>query len=214
MANDSSGGINVYMTLMPKPPNHHGGSIVLYRVRLVGLCAAVGVACLAGAACGPGKPASPAATPSATAFPSSPSATPAPGAGAATALDAYRSMWKAYAEAIRIPDPAYPDLARYAQGDALAVFVNGLTSVQKNGLVGQGDVTINPSVKGANPNASPPTVAIEDCVDTSKSHLVKKDGSAYQDTPGGHTKATATVSRLADGSWRVSSFALFTAGTC
>src|SRR6266508_247940 len=134
--------------------------------------------------------------------------------GAATALDAYRGMWKAYVEAIRIPDPAYPDLARYTQGDALKVFVNGLTSVQRDGLVGKGDVTLHPSVTGVHPNASPPTVEIKDCVDTSQSHLVKKDGSPYQDTPGGRRSATATVAHLADGTWKVASFALLAVGTC
>jgi len=129
-------------------------------------------------------------------------------------LDAYRGMWKAYVEAIRIPDPAYPDLARYTQGDALKVFVNGLTSVQRDGLVGKGDVTLHPSVTGVNPNASPPTVEIKDCVDTSQSHLVKKDGSPYQDTPGGRRSATATVAHLADGTWKVASFALLAVGTC
>jgi hypothetical protein len=123
-------------------------------------------------------------------------------------------MWRAYVEAIRIPDPAYPDLARFAQGDALRVFVNGLTSVQRDGLVGKGDVKLNPSVTGANPNASPPTVEIKDCVDTSQSHLVKKNGSPYQDTPGGRRTATATVARLADGTWKVASFALLAVGTC
>ncbi|ROO52718.1 hypothetical protein EDC02_7659 [Micromonospora sp. Llam0] len=140
--------------------------------------------------------------------------TPPPSAGAATALDAYRGMWTVYSDAIRIPDPSYPDLARYAQDDALDVLVKGLASVQDNGLVGQGEVTIAPSVTGADPSSTPPTVTLEDCVDTAKSHLVKKDGSGYQDTPGGPTRATATVSRLSDGSWKVSSFALFAVGSC
>jgi len=141
--------------------------------------------------------------------------TPPNASGAPTALDAYRGMWKAYVEAIRIPDPAYPDLPRYAQGDALRVFVNGLTSVQRDGLVGQGDVKINPSVTAVNPNASPgPTTEITDCVDTSQSHLVKKDGSPYQDTPGGRRSAKATATRLSDGTWKVTSFALLAVGTC
>jgi len=203
----------MYMTLYFRHRNHRGGRLVRFKARYL-LALGVAAAALAVTACGPGEPAQPATTASATVGPSSPSATPAASAGAATALDAYRAMWKAYTEAIRIPDPAYPDLARYTQGDALAVFVKGLTSVQNNGLVGQGDVTINPAVKGANPNSVPPTVSIEDCVDTSKSHIVKKDGSAYQDPPGGPTKATATVSRLADGSWKVTSFALFAVGSC
>ncbi len=167
------------------------------------------------AACGPNRPEpAPSSAPATSATSSAPSSSPTAGAGAATALDAYRGMWKAYVEAIRIPDPAYPDLARYTQGDALKVFVNGLTSVQRDGLVGKGDVTLHPSVTGVNPNASPPTVEIKDCVDTSQSHLVKKDGSPYQDTPGGRRSATATVAHLADGTWKVASFALLAVGTC
>ena len=123
-------------------------------------------------------------------------------------------MWNAYVAATRVPDPSSPDLARYAQGDALNVFVSGLTSMQKNGLIGQGDVALNPAVKGADPNSTPPTVSIEDCVDTTKSHLVKKDGSAYQDTPGGRRSAKATVAKLTNGTWRVTSFALFAVGSC
>lgn len=167
-------------------------------------------------ACGLGSPEpAPSSAPATSTTSSAPSSSsPSAGAGAATAMDAYRGMWKAYVEAIRIPDPAYPDLTRYTQGDALNVFVNGLTSVQRDGLVGQGDVTLNPSVTGVNPNASPPTVEIKDCVDTSQSHLVKKDGSPYQDTPGGKRSATATVARLADGTWKVASFALLAVGTC
>src|SRR5688500_7306397 len=62
------------------------------------------------AGCGPAKPqpnqASPSAAPATPATSVSPS--PAAGAGAATALDAYRQMWKAYLAAIKIPDPAFP----------------------------------------------------------------------------------------------------------
>jgi len=123
-------------------------------------------------------------------------------------------MWRAYVDASRIPDPQYAGLARYAQGDALNVFVSGLTSMQRDGLISRGDVVLNPSATGINPNASPPTVEIKDCVDTSKTRLIKKDGSAYQDTPGGRQSAKATATRISEGVWKVTSFALFGVGTC
>ncbi|GAA1883897.1 hypothetical protein [Asanoa iriomotensis] len=129
-------------------------------------------------------------------------------------MDAYRGMWKAYVEAIRIPDPNYPDLARYSQGDALDVWVKGLTSVKDQGLVGQGDVTLSPAVKSANPNTTPPTVEIRDCVDSSKTHLKKQDGSPYQDTPGGKRSTTATVARISEGVWKVTKIAIYGVGTC
>jgi hypothetical protein len=151
-----------------------------------------------------GSQAPPSATPSATAA-----------AGAApTAMDAYRGMWKAYIEALRVPDPSYPDLARYSQGNALDVWVRGLTSAREQGLVGQGDVTLRPAVRSANPNATPPTVEIRDCIDTSKSRLVKQDGSPYQDTPGGKRSTTATVARVGEGVWKVTQFAIRGVGTC
>ena len=134
--------------------------------------------------------------------------------GAPTAMDAYRSMWRAYVEAIRIPDPNYPALARYSQGDALDVWIKGLTSVKDQGLVGQGDVTLKPAVKSANPNTTPPTVEIRDCVDSSKSRLVKRDGSPYQDTPGGKRSTTATVARVSEGVWKVTQVAIYGVGTC
>ena len=168
------------------------------------------------AACAPAKPqpnqSSPSAAPANPAIPVSPS--PAAGAGAATALDAYRQMWKAYIAAIKIPDPAFPDLAKYMQGDALKVFTDGLTRVKDQGLVGTGEVTINPSVVASMPNATPPTADIADCADTSNSRLVKKDGSSYQDTPGGKRKVTAKAAQQPDGSWKVSAFAVHDVGSC
>jgi len=123
-------------------------------------------------------------------------------------------MWKAYVDASRIPDPQFPDLARYAQGDALTVFVNGLTSMRRDGLISRGDVVLHPKVTALRPNASPPTAEIEDCADTSKTQLIKKDGSAYQDTPGGRQSAKATVTQISEGVWKVTSFALLGVGTC
>jgi hypothetical protein len=158
----------------------------------------------------------PTATPSTSASATAPASIPSSrsGAGAATAVDAYRGMWQAYIEAATISDPAYGPLTRYTQGDALAVFVKGLTSIRDDGLVGQGDVALHPEVTAAHPNTQPPTVELKDCVDTSATHLVKRDGSPYQDTPGGRRAAKATVSQLADGSWKVSGFALFSIGSC
>lgn len=199
------------MNLVFEPRNRcHGGQLVRKL-----LCFGV-ITVIAGtlAACGPSRPAATPSTPSSPVAPStSPSVLPS-GAGAATAIDAYRGMWKAYGEALRIPDPTYPDLSKYAQGDALKVIVDGLTRTKSDGLVGKGDIAIAPNVTGAQPNADPPTVTIKDCMDTSKSHLVKIDGSSYQDTPGGKRSVTATVSRQPDGTWKVSGFAVLAVGTC
>jgi hypothetical protein len=168
---------------------------------------------LATAACGtddpgPSMPLSPSVQTSVSVNPS-----PAQ-SGAATALDAYRGMWKAYVDALRIPDSSHPDLQRFIHGDALTLFKDGLAMAERDGLVGEGDVNLSPSVVAAKPNATPPTVDINDCVDTSQTRLVKKDGSLYQDTPGGKRKAVVTAARMDDGLWKVISFALLDVGTC
>lgn len=181
-------------------------------MRRLGVVVAGAVAMMVLAGCGPSTPApEPTGDPSGTSgAPTSPSAD----AEAATALDAYRGMWKAYIEALRIPDPDYPDLARYAQGNALEVFVNGLESAVEQGLVGEGDVVLDPHEVEVQPVSAPGIVEIEDCVDTSQSHLVKQDGSPYEDTPGGRRFARATAVQIEGGAWKVSEFGLFAVGTC
>jgi hypothetical protein len=179
----------------------------------------VAAAALAVTACGPGEPAT---TASATIGPSSPSSTPAtpsastsssPADPAESAVSAYRSMWKAFVAASDIADPAYPDLARYADGDALKILVNGVKDLQSKGLVNQGDVVLSPKVTATSLSVKPAQVQIEDCVDTAGTHLVKKDGSAYNDSPGGRRSAQIKVNETPAG-WKVTSFALFEVGTC
>jgi hypothetical protein len=183
--------------------------------RLGLLVAAALVAVVAG--CGGGQqataPTSPSSVdePSATAGAGRPSV---PAVGAPSATAAYRSLWEAYVAASRIPDPQYPDLTRYADGDALEVFVDGLRMMRRDGLVGRGDVSLHPRVTVVRADARPPTVHIEDCVDTAATRLVKKDGSRYQDTPGGRQAAKAVASRIQLGAWRITSFALHGVGSC
>jgi hypothetical protein len=123
-------------------------------------------------------------------------------------------MWKAYVDASRIPDPQFPDLRRYAQDDALTVFINGLTTMHRDGLISRGDVVLHPTITAIRPDASPPTVDIDDCADTSQTQLIKKDGSPYRDNPGGRQSAKATVTQVNDRVWRVTSFALYGVGSC
>jgi hypothetical protein len=152
---------------------------------------------------------------SASATPSaSTSTSPAdPADRAGSALSAYRSMWTAFVAASDVADPAYPHLARYADGDALKILVNGVKDLKSKGLVNQGDVVLSPKVTATSLSVKPPQVQIADCVDTAGTHLVKKDGSAYHDSPGGRRSAQIKVTETAAG-WKVTSFALFEVGTC
>jgi hypothetical protein len=131
------------------------------------------------------------------------------------ALDAYRGMWRAYQDALAIPDPAYPDLARYATGKALDTLTKGLQSVKDQGLKGTGTITAYPKITAAAPAAAPTDIEITDCLDTRNSHLVRaSSGPAYNDSPGGHRRTVATMKRQPDGGWKVDSFGVQAVGTC
>ena len=202
------------MTLMLKLPNRHGGSILRTIARLLGLGTTAAAMCLALTACGPGSPdRQQSQAPRATATTTRSATSTSPADPAEGALSAYRSMWKAFIAASDVADPAHPDLGRYADGDALKILVNGVKDLQSKGLVNQGDVVLTPSVTATSVSVKPAQVQIVDCVDTAGTHLVKKDGSAYNDSPGGRRSAQIKVTETATG-WKVTSFALFAVGTC
>jgi hypothetical protein len=183
--------------------------------RQLGMVAALMVASLAG--CGDGQRTESAVAPTSATTTSTPVGVgrpSVPAVGAPSAMQAYRNLWKAYVAASRIPDPAYPALTHYADGDALEVFVNGLRMMRRNGLVGRGDVALHPRVTAVRYDARPPTVHIEDCADTGASRLVRRHGSSYEDTPGGRQAVNAVASRIQLGAWRITSFALFEVGSC
>lgn len=159
--------------------------------------------------------------PGATGTPTSPavSAAPTPAldpveAAEEAALEAYRGMWNAYVEAISIPNPELPALARFASDDALAVLVDGLEQVERDGLAGRGDVVLDPELTSLSPSAAPTAVEIADCVDTSESELYRRDGRPYEDTPGGLRRAEATVREVDSDEWKVVGFALYEVGSC
>jgi hypothetical protein len=123
-------------------------------------------------------------------------------------------MWDAYVEAISIPDPELPELARFAADDALTVLVDGLEQVERDGLAGRGDAVLDPEVTELSPPDAPTGAKIVDCVDTSGSELYRVDGRPYEDTPGGLRLAEATVRSVGDGEWKVIGFALYGVGSC
>ena len=80
-----------------------------------------------------------------------------PAATGQSALDAYRDMWKAYQDALAIPDPTYPDLAKHATGKALTTLTKGLQSVKDQGLKGTGNIVVAPKITSFAPaNARSP----------------------------------------------------------
>jgi hypothetical protein len=132
-----------------------------------------------------------------------------------TALDAYRGMWKAYQDALAIPDPSYPGLARYASGKALTTLTKGLQSVKDRGLKGTGVITVSPKITAASPVDTPTDIEITDCLNDADSHIVPATpGSPYNDKPGGRRRTTAGVSRQVDGTWKVIDFGVQAVGSC
>jgi hypothetical protein len=145
----------------------------------------------------------------------SPSKSQDAAATAQSALDAYRNMWKAYQDALAVPDPAYPDLAKYATGKALTTLTKGLQSVKDQGLKGTGAIVVSPKITGFAPANAPTDIEITDCLNDADSHIVRAGpGSPYNDKPGGRHRTTAAVNRQADGTWKVTDFGVQGVGTC
>jgi hypothetical protein len=124
-------------------------------------------------------------------------------------------MWEAYMRVLASPDPDSPELARYATGSALKTLTDGVGDVRDQGLKGEGEFVLSPQVTEIAPASAPTKVGIRDCVDTTRSRIVRASpGPAYSDTPGGRRLCQATVERQIDGSWKVSTFGLHEVGTC
>jgi hypothetical protein len=124
-------------------------------------------------------------------------------------------MWQAYNAAIEIPDPNYPDLAKYATGRALTTLVGALKSVKDQGLKGTGQLVLSPHVTKITPVDAPTSIDVQDCYDDAATHVVRASpGPPYQDTPGGRRLCVATVERQAEGTWKVTQFSLGKVGTC
>ena len=145
----------------------------------------------------------------------SPSAPASPVDPATAALAAYRAMWKAFISAADVADPGLPSLAQYADQRALQTLRDGVQDMKDKGLINTGDVKLlSPKVTALATSVKPIRVEISDCVDTSATRLVKRDGSAYNDTPGGRRAMQATVVQQSDGGWKVTEFGLREVGSC
>jgi hypothetical protein len=128
-------------------------------------------------------------------------------------LDAYLGLQEAFEKAGEIPDPGYPDLSRYASGAALELLTTGLTSMRAEGLQNSGRTVFNPQVTQLSPAKAPTRARVQDCMDTSRTHLRKVSGAPYKDTPGGRRLAVATVER-AGGTWKVTGLGIHDVGSC
>ena len=130
------------------------------------------------------------------------------------AKDTYSGLWQEMATAGQTSNWQSPALAQYAIGDALGVVNRSLYTDHLNGVVTKGAPKINPQVTSVDPQDQPTTVMISDCGDDSEWVKYKQDGQPLNDTPGGRRSITAEVKQQADGSWKVTRFAVEGVGTC
>ncbi len=131
------------------------------------------------------------------------------------AIDAYLGMWEDYAVASETADWQSPLLDDHATGEALSVMSRGLYASHYNGEVAKGRPVLNPEVSSASPPADPTTVVISDCGDSSNWLTYDEaTGEVIDDEPVGRRSITATVELQADGTWKVTGFAVRGVGSC
>ncbi|MDT0263616.1 hypothetical protein [Jatrophihabitans lederbergiae] len=194
--------------------------------------AAVGLVLLTVAGCGHSHSPTPVANPTtrllstpaltaSTALTAPTSATPTPSvvpsavSARAAAVASYLAMWRDFAAAGLTSDWQSPALSTHATGDALLVMSRGLYADHYNGLITKGHPVLHPTVTKATPAASPTTILISDCGDST--HWLKyvaKTGKLENDVPGGRQAITAEAKKQPEGSWKVDRFAVEGVGSC
>jgi hypothetical protein len=186
---------------------------------LPGIARALRVAALAGcmaagaAGCG-GSPAShPSPASSATPAASSPGSTLAPRDPRSQILDAYTSMWQAYAVAARTADYQPGALAQYAAGDALMILTRSLYDDHQHGVVLRGTPVFDPRVTGMTPAADPDSSSVTDCADDSRWRQYTTSGKPASGAPAGRHRIYAQL-QLFSSVWKVTSLVVEKAGTC
>lgn len=155
---------------------------------------------LVGVGCG-GGPDAPASAPAQT--PASPDADTAEAERAA--LAAYAGYLAASRKAELAGDPHDPELRKYLADPLLTRVRLAIRDMEEHGAVRTGKIISDPTITAVDLAAVPPTVSIQDCIDTTKYRLIyRKDRSVVPGSAGGRYLATATATRYPDGRWLIS----------
>lgn len=186
-----------------------GGRAVASAVSLVVL-----VACSSGNSTSPPSgPSSPVEAPPATSSPST--SLPAGDKVRTEALAAYLGMWKDFAAAGVTSDWQSAALGQHATGIALTNLTRGLYADRSNGLVTKGEATHDAKVMTTEPADKPIKIIVTDCSDSAKALKYRADnGQPADDTSGGRRLINGQVDLQADGSWKVTDFAVHEVGSC
>lgn len=174
--------------------------------------AVIAAAVLAGA-CTPNPAVAPTTTSTTSASPTSTSSAETP---ERKAVAAYLAMWREMAAAAESSNWQAPELARYAAGDALSVITRSLHEDNDKGVVTKGRPTNDPKVTNVDrPEGIPTVVMIRDCGDDATWLKYRKGtDQLVDDEAGGRRSIIAEVKAQADGSWRVTRFAVQGVGSC
>lgn len=118
------------------------------------------------------------------------------------ALAAYNGFHEAYVSAAAIPEFMYPDLALFAADPLLAEARYALYTMGLRGVVYTGRPVHDPRVTAVNLEATPPTVDIEDCLDSTGWHVVRQSDGSDASAPGQAERYLVTSQVVADASGR------------
>ncbi|GGM20396.1 hypothetical protein [Micromonospora yangpuensis] len=120
------------------------------------------------------------------------------------ALAAYAGYLAATRAASRNSDPHHPQLTRYL-GDPLLTRVRvTIRETKERGAMRTGKIVSDPTVTSVDLISEPPTVEIQDCLDTTGYRLVyTRNNKVVPGSGGSRHLATATASRYPDGRWLI-----------
>ncbi|WP_089009670.1 hypothetical protein [Micromonospora viridifaciens] len=120
------------------------------------------------------------------------------------ALAAYSGYLATSREASARSDPGHPALARFLADPLLTRERVAIRAAKEHGAMRTGRLVSDPTVVSVDLAADPPTVEIQDCLDTTGYRLVyAKDHRVVPGTRGGRYLATATATRYPDGRWLI-----------
>lgn len=177
-----------------------GGEETPLPAKHLGRASTVLVALLVGACSSPGE-----ATPPVTAPSTAASAGPDAAAASKAALAAYDGYLAASREASADPDPSHPALVKYLADPLLTRVRDTVRDLKTHGAVRTGKMVSDPRVSALDLTADPPTVSIQDCIDSSGYKMVyAKSKKPVPGAAGGRYVATATATLYSDGRWLIS----------
>ncbi|MET8229481.1 hypothetical protein ABZS77_02225 [Micromonospora sp. NPDC005298] len=122
------------------------------------------------------------------------------------ALAAYSGYLAASRTASVRSDPRAPELSRFLADPLLTRVRLSIHEAKEHGAMRTGAVRSDPTVTAVSLDATPATVDIQDCLDTSAYRLVyAKDKRVVPGSGGGRHLSTATATRYPDGRWLINS---------